>query len=176
MPDPRTPFGLLALNPQTLQTRILFEQAWYVAFNKDFSWAYVVFPAKNEVGSLRLDGGLWQMGTNELIGRQVMADGVDERFLDPYGSPDTGYMYSATGQELGFSADTVIRQLPAAWSHDNGRVATITPKHQLVLIALNGDMQVVGQLQDNQEWLYSQITWSDDDKVIDIDGSKWPIQ
>jgi len=173
--DPRTPFGLLALNPQTLQSRNLFEQSWYATFNRDMSWAYIIFPAKNEDGSLRLDGGLWQMGTNELIGRQVMADGMDERFLDPYGSPDTGYMYSATGQELGFSADTVIRRLPAAWSHDNTQVATINPAHQLIVITLNGNVRVVGQLEDVYLWINSSIIWSDNDKVIDIDGGKWPV-
>ena len=175
LPDPRTPFGLLALNPQTLQTRNLFEKAWYVAFNKDMSWAFVVFPAKNEAGSLRLDGGLWHVSTNELIGRQIMANDIDEKFLDPHGSPDTAYMYSATGQELGFSGDTVIRRLPAAWSHDNTRVATVNPAHQLIVINLNGDMQVVGELDDVYLWINSSIIWSDDDKVIDIDGGTWPI-
>jgi hypothetical protein len=175
LPNPRTPFGLLALNPQTLQVQNLFEQAWYVAFNKDYSWAYVVFPATNEDGSLKLDGGLWQVGTDQMIGEQVMATSLEEKFFTPYLSPDTGYMYSANGQELGFSADTINRIVPAVWSHENTQVASINANRQLVVINRNGDVHVIGQLNDNQEWLYSVITWSDDDRSLDVDGTTWPL-
>lgn len=173
--DQRTPFGLLALNPQTLQTRNLFEQAWYVAFNEDMSWAYIIFPSKNDNGSLRLDGGLWQVVTAGLVGRQVMAHSLEETFLNPYSSPDTAYMYSPSGQELGFSADTTLRPLPAAWSHDNSRVATVNPEHQLVVITLDGDIQVVGKLDNVYLWINTIITWSDDDKFLDVDGVKWTV-
>ena len=173
--DPRTPFGLLALNPKTLQVRNLFEQAWYISFNKDFTWAYVVFPARDPNGNFGLDGGLWQVGTSELVGKQVMAIQIDEKFLNPYKSFDTGSMYSATGKELGVSSDTINRPLPAAWSHDNTRVATINADHQLVVIDLNGNVQLIGQLADNQEWLYSAVTWSNDDRSIDVDGVTWTL-
>jgi|GEM_PF-2543996 hypothetical protein len=173
--DPRTSFGLLTMNPQTLQTQNLFEQAWYVAFNEDMSWAYVIFPSKNNDGSLSLDGGLWQVGTTRLIGRQVMAHSLEETFLNPYSSPDTAYMYSPSGQELGFSAATRIRRLPAVWSHDNTRVAIVNPEHQLIVITLNGDIQVVGELDDVYLWINTIITWSDDDKVLDVDGTKWTV-
>jgi len=173
--DPRTPFGLLALNPQTLQVQNLFEQAWYVAFNKDYSWAYVVFPATNKDGSLSLDGGLWQVGTNQIIGRQVMASSLEEKYFKPYLSFDTGYMYSATGQELGFSADTINRIVPAVWSHDNTQVATVNTNRQLVVINRNGDIHIIGQLNDNQEWLYSMVTWSVDDKFLTVEDVTWSV-
>jgi hypothetical protein len=175
LPDPRTPFGSLSLNPETLQTQNLFEQAWYVAFNQDFRWAYVVFPAANDDGSLRLDGGLWQVGTDQIIGKQPMATSLEEKFFAPYLSPDTGYMYSATGRELGFSADTINRIVPAIWSHDNTRIVTINANRQLVVIHLNGDVHVIGQLNDNQEWLYSMITWSDDDTFLQVEDVTWPV-
>ena len=175
LPDPRSPFGLLSLNPETLQTRNLFEQAWYVAFNQDFRWAYVVFPAGNDDGSLRLDGGLWQMGTNQLIGKQIMANKLEEQFFVPLRMALTGYMYSATGQELAYSASAVTRIVPATWSHDNTRVATTNASHQLVVIDVQGKIQPVGQLNDNQEWLYSEITWSDDDRFINVDGEAWAV-
>ncbi|HEY9525464.1 MAG TPA: hypothetical protein VIR02_00200 [Anaerolineales bacterium] len=173
LPDPRTPFGLLSLNPETLQTQNLFEQAWYVAFNQDFRWAYVVFPAGNDDGSLRLDGGVWQMGTNQLIGKQIMAKNLEEQFFVPLRMGLTGYMYSATGQELAYSASAVTRIVPATWSHDNTRVATTNASHQLIVIDVQGNIQPVGQLNDNQEWLYSEITWSHDDRFIDVDGEAW---
>jgi hypothetical protein len=173
--DPRTPFGLLALNPRTLQVRNLFEQAWYISFNKDFLWAYVVFPGRNANGNFGLDGGLWQVGTSELVGKQLMAIQIEEKFWNPYNSRDTGSMYSATGKELGFSSDTLNRPLPAVWSHDNRRVATIDADHQLIVIDVQGTMQPIAQLNDDQEWLYSEITWSDDDRSITVDNVTWVL-
>jgi hypothetical protein len=181
LPDPRTPFGLLSLNPETLQTQNLFEQAWYVAFNQDFRWAYVVFPAANDDGSLRLDGGLWQVGTDQIIGRQVMANSLEQQFLVPQPILQSAYMYSATGQELGFSGHAVVRTVPAIWSHDNTRIATINADHQLVVIDLQGEIQPIAQLNDNQDWLYSQdwlfsvVAWADDDRTIDVDGVTWAV-
>jgi WD40 repeat protein len=175
LPDSRTPFGLLSLSPETLQTQNLFEQAWYVAFNQDFRWAYVVFPAANDDGSLRLDGGLWQVGTDQMVGKQIMANRLDEQFFAPLPVANTGYMYSATGQELGYSASAVIRAVPATWSHDNTRIATINVDHQLVVIDLQGEIQIITQLDDHQEWLYSVIKWSDDDQYIVVDDVTWTV-
>ena len=175
LPDPRTPFGLLAMNPETLQIQNLFEQAWFVSFDEDFHWAYVVFPSKNEDGSLDLEGGLWQMGTSQLMGRQIMANDLDEKFLEPVAYFGVQSFYSANGQELGSSTTAIIRPIPAVWSHDNRRVAVINSAHQLVVMNQNGDVKTVGQLKDSQEWLYSQIIWSDDNKVLDVDGVQWTV-
>ena len=174
-PDPRTPFGLLSLNPETLQIQNLFEQAWYVAFDQDFRWAYVVFPAGNNDGSLRLDGGLWQVGAHQMIGKQIMANKLEEQFFVPLTIANTGSMYSATGQELAYSARAVIRIVPATWSHDNTRVATINADHHLVVIDLKGEIQPIAQLNDNQDWLSSVVAWSDDDRSIDVDGVTWIV-
>jgi WD40 repeat protein len=175
LPDPRTPFGLLSLNPETLQIQNLFEQAWYVAFDQDFRWAYVVFPAGNDDGSLRLDGGLWQVGTHQMIGKQIMANKLEEQFFVPLTIANTGSMYSATGQELAYSARAVIRIVPATWSHDNTRVATINADHQLVIIDLQGETQTIAQLDEHQEWLYSVIKWSKDDQSIVVDDMTWIV-
>jgi hypothetical protein len=125
LPDPRTPFGLLAMNPETLQTQNLFEQAWYVSFDKDFRWAFVVFPANNDDGSLRLDGGLWQKGASQLVGRQIMSHSLDEKFLEPIPTAGIGVLYSITGQELSSSTFADLRPIPAVWAHDNSMVAFI---------------------------------------------------
>ena len=175
LPDPRTPFGLLAMDPETLQTENLFEQAWFVSFNKDFSWAYVVFPAKNDDGSLHLDGALWEAGKSQLIGRQIMADSLDERFLAPVPYFTVQSFYSSTGEELGSSSSAAVRLVPAIWSHDNLKVATINSDHQLVTIDLTGNTQIISQLDNNQEWSSSEIAWSSDDKVINVDNIAWVI-
>lgn len=175
LPDPRTPFGLLAMNPKTLQVQNIFEQARFVSFNKNFSWAYVVFPVKNKDDSLRLDGGMWEVGMSQLIGTQIMAKHLEEKFLEPVPYFTNQSFYSFTGEELGSSSNAAVRAVPAVWSHDNLRVATINSDHQLIVIALDGNVQTVGQLNDNQEWLYSKITWSDDDKSLNVDGVSWNV-
>lgn len=175
LPDPRTPFGLLAMDPETLQVQNLFEQARFVAFNKDFSWAYVVFPVKNDNGSFRLDGGVWEVDTSQLIGRQIMADSLDERFLAPIPYFTVQPFYSFTGEELGSSSNAAGQLVPAVWSHDNLKVTTINSDHQLIMIDVTGDIQIVGQLDDNQEWLNSEVTWSSDDKAIHVDNVTWVV-
>lgn len=175
LPDPRTPFGLLVMNPETLQVQNLFEQAWFVSFNKDFSWAYVVFPVKNDDGSFRLDGALWEIGTSQLIGRQIMASTMDEKLLAPVPYATVQPFYSFTGEELGSSSSAAVRLVPAIWSHDNLKVATINSDHQLVSIDLTGDIHIIGQLDSNLDWLNSTITWSDDDKVLDVNGVQWTV-
>jgi hypothetical protein len=175
LPDPRTPFGLLAMNPETLQVQNLFEQAWFVSFNKEFSWAYVVFPVKNDDGSLRFDGGLWEVGTSQLIGRQIMANSLEEIFLAPSPYLTVQPFYSFTGEELGSSSSAAVRLVPAIWSHDNLKVATINSDRQLVIIDLTGTVQIVGQLGGSQEWHNSGITWSENDRSLNVDGVTWAI-
>jgi len=175
LPDPRTPFGLLVMNPETLQVQNLFEQAWFVSFNQDFRWAYVVFPVKNDDGSLRLDGALWETGASQMIGRQIMANNLDGKFLESVPYFTVQPFYSFTGEELGSSSTAAVRVAPAAWSHDDSRVATIDSNHQLVIIDLTGAIQIIGHLAENQEWLYSEITWSGDDRSLNVDDVTWPI-
>jgi len=171
--DPSTPFGLLTINPQTLQIDSLFEQAQFAAFNKDFSWAYVVFPVGNDDGSLRFDGGLWQVGSTELKGRQVMFYGEPKE--EQFPSSWAGSMYSASGVELGYSSQIRTHPIPAFWSHDNGRVALINAEHQLVVVSLSGDVQVIGKSAVPDNWVYPVLTWSDDDRFIAVDGVTWPV-
>jgi hypothetical protein len=175
LPDPRTPFGLLAMDPETLQVQNLFEQAWFVSFNQDFSWAYVGFPVKNDDGSSRLDGGLWEVGTSQLLGRQIMANDLDERFLDPVPYFSFQPFYSATGEELGSSSTAAGRLIPAIWSHNDLKIATINADHELILIDVHGEIRTVAQLSSDREWFNSEIQWSDGDQSIIVDGVTWTV-
>ena len=175
LPDPRTPFGLLAMDPETLQVQNLFEQAWFVSFNKDLRWAYVVFPVKNEDGNFRLDGGVWEIGTSQLIGRQIMANSLEERFLEPIPYFTVQPFYSATGKELGSSSTAAGRLIPAIWSHDHLKVATINTDHQLVVIDIQGKVQTIAQLGHDWDWLNSDIKWSDTDQAVSVNDVTWTI-
>jgi hypothetical protein len=175
LPDPRTPFGLLALDPETLQVQNLFEQAWFVSFNQDFRWAYVVFPVKNDDGSFRLEGGLWVVGTSQLLGRQTMTKGLDDRFLEPVPYFSMQPFYSFTGEELGFSSTAAGRLVPAVWSHDNLKIAMINADHKLIVIDAQGEIQTIAQLHSDQDWVDSEIQWSDDDQSIVVDGVTWTV-
>jgi len=110
-----------------------------------------------------------------MIGKQIMANKLEEQFFVPLTIANTGSMYSATGQELAYSARAVIRIVPATWSHDNTRVTTINADHHLVVIDLKGKIQPIAQLNDNQDWLSSVVAWSDDDRWIDVDGVTWIV-
>jgi len=182
VPDPRTPFGLLALDPTTGEITNLFEQAWFAAFNKDLSRAFVVFPAANEDGTLRLDGGLWQVGTSEIKSKQVMDRSEAIRSngdrtviffsrLDLLLLSSTGdALLSATGESLGFGS-AFRRLVPAAWSYDNTRVAIINADRQVVVIDLEGNSQIIGKLDNNGSGIYGDLAWSRDDKFV-IQGEK----
>jgi len=176
-PDPRTPFGLLALDPKTGAIKKLFEQVWFVAFNKDLSWAFVVFPAQNEDGTIRLDGGLWQVGTDELKNKQVM-DNSDRIRVN--GERDQNFhahvaLMSPTGKYLGYSS-TFPRLRPAAWSYDNKHIALINADRQLVTIDLQGNVQIVTKLEGAGAGIYGDVAWSHDDKFI-IQGEKvFPVE
>jgi WD40 repeat protein len=175
LPDPRTPFGLLALDPETLQVQNIFEQAWFVSFNQDFRWAYVVFPSKNDDGSFHLEGGLWMVGTSQLLGRQTMTKGLDDRFLEPVPYFSTQPFYSFTGEELGYSSTAAGRLVPAVWSHDNSKLATINAEHGLIVIDVQGEIRTIAQLQPDQEWFNAEIQWSDDDRSVAVDGVTWTV-
>jgi len=183
IPDSNTPFGLLALDPNTGGITNLFEQVWFAAFNKDLSWAFVVFPAANADGTLRLDGGLWQDGTSEIKSRQVMDSSERIRingnrdfiFLSHFALLNpTGTLLSATGQYLG-GGGSFSRLVPAAWSNDNTRVATINADRQVVVIDLAGNVQIIGELENNSSGIYGDLAWSSDDRYV-IRGEKlYPV-
>jgi WD40 repeat protein len=179
VPDPRTPFGLLALDPTTGEITNLFEQAWFAAFNKDLSRAFVVFPAANADGTLRLDGGLWQVGTSEIKSRQIMDSSESIRINGNrdfmfYGHfallPPNDALISATGEYLG-GGGSFHRLVPAAWSNDNTRIATINADRQVVVIDLEGSVQIIGKLDNNAPGIYGDLAWSRDDKFV-IQGEK----
>lgn len=183
-PNPRTPFGLLALNPNTGEISNLFAQAWFAAFNKDLSWAFVVFPAANADGTLRLDGALWQVGTSELKNEQVMdrsqgirnngnRDAIFYTNLESLSATGAAIL-SATGEYLGLSS-TFHRLVPAAWSHDNSRVALINAARQVVVIDLAGNAQIIGKLDDPTPGIYGFVAWSYDDKFVILGEKKFPL-
>ena len=175
-PDPNTPFGLLALDPNTGTIRNLFEQVWFAAFNKDFSWAFVVFPAQNQDGTIRLDGGLWQVGTSELKNKQVMdkTDRIRVNGERNHDFPSHIALLSPTGTYLGYSA-AFTRLRSAAWSNDNTRVALINTDRQLVIIDLEGNVQTIAQLEGAAGGIYGDVAWSHDDKLIILGEKTFPV-
>jgi hypothetical protein len=79
-------------------------------------------------------------------------------------------LLSPIGTYLGYSA-AFTRLRPAAWSNDNTRVALINADRQLVIINLQGNVQIVAQLEGAAGGIYGDVAWSHDDKVI-IRGEK----
>jgi hypothetical protein len=87
-------------------------------------------------------------------------------------------LLSASGEKIAFSARVVHPLLPALWSHDGQRVATINADHQLVVMDLNGNVQIVGQVGTSlpeSEWDFrGVIAWSEDDRAIKVGETVWP--
>jgi hypothetical protein len=115
------------------------------------------------------------VGTSHLLGRQTMTKGLDDRFLEPVPYFSTQPFYSFTGEELGYSSTAAGRLVPAVWSHDNLKLATINADHGLIVIDAQGEIRTIARLQPDQEWLNSDIQWSDDDGSIVVDGVTWTV-
>ncbi len=205
--NPGSAYGLLEFNPQTRQFRVLndqallaafprdmnqpyadmqnktpqtpgwVEQAWLDAFHRDFSRAFLAFPVRANDGSLTLEGALWDEATGQLSGRQVLAKNLPIDFSS-YPAM-AGYMVSNSGKEIVYSARVIYPPLPAVWSQDNQRLATINADHQLVVIDLNGNVRVVGQVNTNLEesnWTFREfIYWSDNDQTIHAGDQVWKM-
>lgn len=87
LPDPRFPFGLLALDPATGSIEQLVDQAVFARLTPDHARAWVVFPARR-AGSdaLGLDGGIFDLSTHELVGRAPVADALDYPIPNDHGT------------------------------------------------------------------------------------------
>ncbi len=207
-PDSRTPFGLLELNPQTGKARQIFEPVWFAAFPRDLSYplrpfpdknkdtlpqfeqnwadsyprdlhrAFLAFPSRAPDGSIRLEGGLWDLKSGQITGRQVLSNRLSEA-LELWPKFGSAYMISASGEKIAFSARAIYPPLPAIWSHDGKRASTINADRQLVVIDLNGSAQVVAQVDTDLEesgWSFREvISWSEDDRYLIVGEKKWPV-
>lgn len=152
--QPQTPFGLLAFQPQQRKFEMLFEHALQVEFTADQSWAYVVFPSKNEDGSLSLSGGLWEVGSPDLINRQKLAD-------------ETIYQDPTYRFRFGDETPSLLR---VVWSHDETKVAVQTPTGKIYIFAVDGSSILLADnltedIRSNldEQMQYAEITWSPTD-------------
>jgi Tol biopolymer transport system component len=141
--DPRTPFGLMTYEPQGGRMTMLFDQAVDALLSPDGRWVLVAFPSQDGTEQGWLAAGVWQLGTETLIGRERISD------------------------ELVFAHPTETRLLQdAAWSPDSSHVAFVNTAHQLVVIDTVGSIQRLSAC-------VSVNSWSPDGKRLLVDHIQW---
>ena len=157
LPDPRFPFGLLALDPATGSVEPLLDQAVFARLTPDRARAWVVFPARHaSVDTLGLDGGLFDLSTLELVGRAPVSDVVDYPIPDDHGS------------------------FPGAWTADGAWLVYADRQGGVSLVnAQTGAITAVGAdlpLPD-ESFLPIRFDWAADQRhlLIQLDAELWIV-
>lgn len=136
----KVPFGLLALDPITAQFAQLFDHAVFARLNPDKTLVWIVFPARQENGTLGLAGGIFNLSAKTLTGREFVSDHL------LYASPADGDL------------------VPVAWSNDGTRVVFGDASGTLMLMALDGSTRVLATGLPAEAWpTQVHYAWSPDD-------------
>lgn len=165
LPMPDMPFGLFALDVHSRQLTMLFKEAVYVWWSPNQQYALVAFPARNEQGALTLVAGIWQVDTENLVGRVPLADEVI--YMDP------GWDFQVRGSNSNKSSFG-----SAFWSNNGRKVILRTPRGDLFLMGVDGSVQ---NLAENFSRAVSEpitYTWAlDDSKILIQAGSRaWVVE
>jgi hypothetical protein len=75
--DEALPYGLIALNPNSRELRVLFEQAVFAILSRDQAAACVLFPARQTSGRLGLDSGIFNIAAQTLENRRHFSDEIE---------------------------------------------------------------------------------------------------
>ena len=154
------PHGLLAYEPETNTSEVLFGKAMQVALDPSQQWAYVVFPSLNANDERVLTGALWQIGSQSLQHRRVLLE--DFVYRDPAANDNRQpavYIY-------------------ARWSHDGQHLAVVDPSGSLWLYNLEGQAEVLhaSLFEGGANWVLAMndldagsITWSPNDHFLLVD-------
>jgi hypothetical protein len=147
--NPATPFGLLAYDVVTHQFDLLFKDAIQVVWNADHSWAFIVFAAKDYQGNLRLAGGLWEAGTDKILGEWRVSEQM---------------IYSDPAYDSFFGAFPT--PFPISWSNDGQRVAVRDDYGLIKILNVNGTEKVLTDEMKDQVGLW----WSPDDQHLLVEA------
>jgi hypothetical protein len=151
------PYGLLAYEPATNTSEVLFGKALEVALSPSQQWAYVVFPSLDASDERVLSGALWEVGSQTLLHRRFLLD--DFVYRSPVtddASRPTNYIY-------------------ARWSHDGQHLVVVDPGGSLRLYDLEGQVEVLQHniFEDGADWITAMnelhdggIYWSPNDHFL----------
>jgi len=113
--DPAVPFGLLAFSPTSQRFELLFKEAIQVDFRGDRRWALVVFPERSPDGSLGMAAGLWEVRTDNLIGRTQVSDHIiyrDPAYAWYMDRPIVPVHWSEDGKVVTFGEEGLVLEVP----------------------------------------------------------------
>ena len=153
-----TPFGLLSYNVWNHQFAMLFKDVMQIAWNKDKSWAFVVYRKQDDRGNLVLEGGQWKTGTDTLIGRQIIFNQVI------YQDPALDNIFQAYEGPIS-----------VAWSNNGQVVAFRDGAGQIRLMNIGGTEKV---LLDKKFERIVSLRWSPDDQhlLVLVDRQAWIVK
>jgi hypothetical protein len=148
------PEGLMAFDTVTREIRSLFDLALDARFNPYQEWAFVFFPSRRTPGGQSLSAGLWQVGTNTMLGRHTISESLVSVPL-----------YSGVEMEqMGRSG-----VIPVGWSIDGTRVAWMDGRLRVVTQSIRGADKVIaeGLFTDFGYWIHhGSISWLENDATI----------
>lgn len=155
--DPRTPFGLLAFDPEQGTMRRELDRAVQVSFDPTQTWAFVVLSDPKAGG---LVSALWLPAQNRISPAKALSS-------EP--------AYAASTADTSGHGQTVT---PAAWSHDGRQVAYADDAGDLKVTSLTGQTHTIatGLFLDWNDWnSRATLAWSPDDQrlLINYNGQLW---
>lgn len=159
-PPPELPFGLVAFDPETSTSELLFGKVLQASLSPTQQWAYVVFPSLDSDDGRTLTGGLWEIGSDSLLQRRMILNEFIYRNPTARGGQDpAAYIY-------------------ASWAHDGEHLVVVDPQGVVMLYDLNGQAQVLhtGLFEDLSTWVEGMerlrlggLYWSPDDRYLLVD-------
>jgi hypothetical protein len=147
--DPNVPYGFLRFDVFKREFAMLFKEALQVSWSASRGWAFVVFPSRNSDGVSGISGGIWQLGTETLAGRQQIAPEV---------------VYQDPAWDVFFRGEAGI--VHTDWSHDGTRVAFANAQGQVVILIKNGATQILTDEFPKDGWGKALYRWSPDDRHL----------
>lgn len=113
----------------------------------------MAFLARADGGELGLSGGIWQLGSSNLIGRQRLTDEV--LYRDPT-----------------YENWTPPNHIRATWSHDGTRVVFANDQGQLKLLDSSGQEFLLADQLYEDYWVEGvALSWAPDDSwILAFDG------
>lgn len=161
--DPKTPFGLLAVDPRAKSVVEVFGGALAATLSPDKRWALVTLPDRSG-GALRMTAALWELGSMATAWRRVIADEM---------------IYS----DRLWSDGTALGTRPfaqAAWSHDGSRVIFEDHQGSLYIGGLDGTIELtaagfVTPWVERTSADPLRFSWSPDDRfvLVEVEGDAW---
>jgi hypothetical protein len=149
----QTPFGLLALNPRSLEFTPLLPKAVFASFSPDKKASWVLVPARQADGTIGLDGEIFSLDTKTITGRQSVSSEMI------YANPAEGDL------------------VPVTWSNSGHQVVFGTSNGEMWVTDLQGRAYKLAERLPLESWRQARYVWSPDNRhlLVEFGGRAWVL-